>query len=348
MQSPYQKRSLMKTIILNQPEQFELTQTAEPDALAPGEALVRVQRIGVCGTDLHAFRGRQPFFSYPRILGHELGVEVVEVGPNDAGIQAGDRCSVEPYLNCGQCIACRRGRTNCCTALKVLGVSTDGGMREYIKLPIHKLHKSDKLTVDQLALVETLCIGAHAVSRAQPERDEVTLVIGAGPIGLTVIEGLKPLTSNIIVMDVNEGRLDFCRRELEVPYTINALKNPTEQLRQLTNGDMPTLIFEATGNVASMHQSFSYAAHGSKLVLVGLVQGEITFNDPEFHRHEMTLLSSRNAVAADFKHVIGQMESGSIDTTPWITHRAPFESVIDTFPTWLDPATGVIKALIEV
>ncbi len=338
----------MKTIVLNQPEHFELTQTAEPDALAAGEALVRVQRIGVCGTDLHAFKGRQPFFSYPRILGHELGVEVVEVGTNELGIKVGDRCSVEPYMNCGHCIACRRGRTNCCATLKVLGVSTDGGMREYIKLPIHKLHKSDTLALEQLALVETLCIGAHAVSRGQPDKDEVTLVIGAGPIGLTVIEALKPLTSNIIVMDVNEGRLDFCRRELEVPYTIHALENPAEKLSELTNGDMPTLIFEATGNPASMHQSFSYAAQGSKLVMVGLIQGDITFNDPEFHRHEMTLLSSRNAIAADFKRVIGYMEAGTIDTTPWITHRAAFEDVIETFPTWLDPANGVIKAMIEV
>ncbi len=338
----------MKTIVLNEPEQFVLTDTPEPEALAPGEALVRVRNIGICGTDLHAFKGRQPFFSYPRILGHELGVEVVDVGPNDRGLQVGDKCSVEPYLNCGQCIACRRGRTNCCTTLRVLGVSTDGGMREYIKMPVHKLHKSEVLGLDQLALVETLCIGAHAVRRAQPESDETALVIGAGPIGLTVIEGLRAITSNIIVMDINEGRLDFCRRELEISYTINALENPLDKLKELTNGDLPTLVFEATGSPKSMMQSFEYPAHGSKLIFVGLVQGDISFNDAEFHRHEMTLMSSRNAIADDFTHVIGQLEAGRIDTRPWITHRAGFNEMIGEFPGWLDPANGVIKAMVEL
>lgn len=338
----------MQTIILNEPGHFELTDTPAPGDPAPGEALVRVHRIGICGTDLHAYRGKQPFFSYPRILGHELGVEVVAVGANDYGLEPGDKCSVEPYMNCGQCIACRRGRTNCCTSLKVLGVSTDGGMREYITLPVHKLHKSETLALEQLALVETLCIGAHAASRAQPEPGETALVIGAGAIGLTVIEAIRPVTPNIIVMDINESRLEFCRRELEVTYTVNARENPAAQLRDLTNGDMPTLVFEATGNGQSMMQAFDYVAHGSKLVFVGLIQGDITFNDPEFHRHEVTLLSSRNAVAADFKHVIGQLEAGVIDTRPWITHRAPFTQMIGDFPGWLDPATGVIKAMVEL
>ena len=135
----------MKTIILQQPGHFAFSTTPEPEALPPGEALVRVHRVGICGTDMHAYSGRQPFFSYPRILGHELGVEIVEIGENEAGLQAGDRCAVEPYLNCRQCIACRRGKTNCCVDLKVLGVHTDGGMREYITVPVEKLHRSDRL-----------------------------------------------------------------------------------------------------------------------------------------------------------------------------------------------------------
>lgn len=338
----------MRTVILNEPEHFILTDTPEPGDPAPGEALVRVHRIGVCGTDLHAYRGKQPFFSYPRILGHELGVEVVAVGENDRGLKVGDRCSVEPYLNCGHCIACRRGRTNCCTTLKVLGVSTDGGMRDLIKLPVHKLHKSDTLALEQLALVETLCIGAHAVRRAAPEQQETVMVIGAGPIGLTVIEALKPITSNIIVMDVNENRLDFCRRELEVSYTVHAADNPRAKVEALTQGDMPTVVFDATGSPQSMMESFGYVANGSKLVFVGLFQGDVTFNDPEFHRHEVTLMSSRNATAEDFQQVIGQLEAEVIDTRPWITHRAALEDMIEQFPGWLNPANGVIKAMVEL
>ena len=148
----------MRGVVLEKPGSFALIETAQPAGPAPDEALVRVHRVGICGTDLHAYRGRQPFFSYPRILGHELGIEIVEIGANEAGLQVGDRCAVEPYLNCGRCIACRRGKTNCCVDLKVLGVHTDGGMRETINVPVSKLHRSRTLTFEQLALVETLGI----------------------------------------------------------------------------------------------------------------------------------------------------------------------------------------------
>ena len=178
----------MKTVILEQPGQLSFAETDAPTTFAADEALVRVQRVGICGTDMHAYRGRQPFFSYPRILGHELGVEIVAIGENEAGLRAGDYCAVEPYLNCGHCIACRKGKTNCCVQLQVLGVHTDGGMREWITVPARKLHKSGKLSLDQLALVETLGIGAHAVDRARIEAGEFALVIGAGPIGLSVVQ----------------------------------------------------------------------------------------------------------------------------------------------------------------
>src|SRR5438128_10322519 len=147
---------MIDAIRLEKPGQFSLTTVDEPPAIQEGEARVRIHRVGICGTDLHAYRGRQPFFSYPRILGHELGVEIVEIGANEAGLQVGNRCAVEPYLNRGRCIACRRGKTNCCVDLKVLGVHTDGGMRESITVPIAKLHRSRTLTFEQLALVETL------------------------------------------------------------------------------------------------------------------------------------------------------------------------------------------------
>ncbi|HLV35962.1 MAG TPA: zinc-binding alcohol dehydrogenase family protein, partial [Spirillospora sp.] len=289
-----------------------------------------------------------PFLEYPRILGHELGVEIVEIGPNDRGLKAGDLVSVEPYLNCGECIACRRGKTNCCTTLKTLGVHTDGGMREYITLPIRKLHKSDKLSVDQLALVETLVIGAHAVRRADPEPGEFLLVIGAGPIGLTVIEAAKASGAEIIVMDINNDRLNFAQQVLGVEHAVNVADRPLEQVREITNGDMPTQVYDATGNLQSMNNSFDYVASGGKLVFVGLMKENISFNDPEFHRREITLYASRNGTASDFKWVIDKVESGAINTDPWITHRAPFEQMIGQFNAWLDPASKVMKALVEL
>jgi 2-desacetyl-2-hydroxyethyl bacteriochlorophyllide A dehydrogenase len=338
----------MKTIVLDQPGHFTLTDTPEPGEPGPDAALVRVRRIGICGSDLKAYEGKMPFVEYPRILGHELGAEIVTIGPNDRGLRPGDRVSIEPYLNCGRCIACRRGKTNCCTSLKVLGVHTDGGMREYIHVPVNKLHRSDTLTIDQLALVETLVIGAHAVRRAQPEPGEWLLVIGAGPIGLTVIEAAKASGAEIIVMDVNADRLNFAQQQLGVEHAVNAADQPLAQIRDLTGGDMPTQVYDATGNLHSMNRSFDYLAAGGKLVFVGLVKDEITFSDPEFHRREMTVMSSRNGTADDFKWVIQQVESGAIDTRPWITHRASFETMAGQFPSWLDPASGVIKAMLEV
>jgi 2-desacetyl-2-hydroxyethyl bacteriochlorophyllide A dehydrogenase len=337
----------MRTIILQEPGRFSLTQTPEPGRIVAGEARVRVRRVGICGTDLHAFRGRQPYFTYPRILGHELGVEIVEIGENPAGLKVGDRCAVEPYLNCGTCIACRKGKTNCCVRLQVLGVHTDGGMREYIIVPIAKLHRSETLTLEQLALVEMLGIGAHAADRAQTQAGEFALVIGAGPIGLSVIQFAKAAGASVIAMDTNPARLQFSRRLMNVDYTVGAGEgDPLETIRQITQGDLPTLVFDATGSPASMQRAFDYVAHGGRLVFVGLVQADIPVNDPEFHRRELTLLATRNASGADFQRVLGLLESGCIDTTPWITHRADASEMIAQFPDWLKPETGVIKAVV--
>lgn len=336
----------MRTIILEEPGRFVLRETPEPGRIASGEARVRVRRVGICGTDLHAFRGRQPYFTYPRILGHELGVEVVEIGENSAGLKIGDRCAVEPYLNCGTCIACRRGRTNCCVHLQVLGVHTDGGMRAYINVPVNKLHRSEILTLEQLALVETLGIGAHAADRAQTQAGEFALVIGAGPIGLSVIQFAKAAGAAVIVMDISAARLEFSRRQMGADYTVDAGEgDPLETVRQITGGDLPTLVFDATGSPASMQRAFDYVAHGGRLVFVGLAQADIPLHDPEFHRREITLLATRNSTAADFRRVIGLLESGAIDPTPWITHRADAAAMIAQFPAWLKPETGVIKAM---
>src|SRR5258708_9601726 len=171
----------MRTIVLDKPRQLAVVDGRAARAPGPAEALVRVQRIGICGTDLHAYMGEQPFFSYPRVLGHELGVEVVEAGPDAGGLRPGDRCAVEPYLSCGACIACRAGKTNCCARLQVLGVHADGGMRELMTLPARALHRSDTPSPPQLALLEPPCLGAHAVARAGIEAGEGALVLGARP-----------------------------------------------------------------------------------------------------------------------------------------------------------------------
>ena len=337
----------MRTITLHEPGQLAHSETDAPLLSSPDNALVRVRRVGICGTDIHAYGGRQPFFTYPRILGHELGVEVVEVGANVTDIAAGDQCAVEPYLNCGQCIACRRGKTNCCANLQVLGVHADGGMREIIEVPARKLHKSATLTLDQLALVETLGIGAHAVERADVQSGEDVLVIGSGPIGLSVIQFAQARGARVIVMDVNSGRLDFCRQHMGVQDALVANDTALEVIKEKTDGDMPTVVFDATGNADSMQSAFGYVAPGGRLVFVGLFLGDVTFYDPDFHRREITLLATRNSTGDDFRRIIALMESGRVDTTPWITHRAHCDDMLTHFPDWVKPETGVIKAVVE-
>lgn len=339
----------MQTLILEEPGSLKLTETAEPAAPGAGEALVRVHRIGVCGTDIHAYGGNQPFFAYPRILGHELGVEVIATGDGVSNVRPGDRCSLEPYLNCGKCIACRRGRGNCCTNMQVIGVHIDGGMRERFAVPAHKLHPSTKLDYDQLALVEPLGIGAHAVERASLETGEFVLVIGAGPIGLATMQFAIEKGAQVIVLDINDARLEFCRKQLGVPHAIHGInENVIDRLLEITGGDLPTAVFDATGSPRSMMASFDFPAHGGRLIFVGLFQGEVNFNDPNFHKRELTLMASRNAHPADFPRIIDLIETGRIDTTPWITHRGRFCEVPDRFPSWTKPETGVIKAIVEL
>lgn len=339
----------MQTLVLETPGKIILIDTPEPGAPGPGEALVQVRRIGVCGTDIHAFIGNQPFFNYPRILGHELGVEVLAVGTGVTNVSPGDRCAVEPYLNCGRCIACTRGKPNCCRTLAVLGVHTDGAHRERVLVPATKLHVSKQLTLDQLALVETLGIGAHAVARAQVTAGETVAVIGAGPIGLAVMQFALVAGARVIVIDVNPARLAFCRDRLGVSDQVNAAtEDIASRLEALTGGDLPTVVFDATGSIKSMNATFNYPAQGGRVVLVGLALADVTFNDPNFHRRELTILASRNAVPADFTRIIQLIESGRIDTTPWITHRATLAEAPRHFDSWTRPETGVIKAMIEV
>jgi alcohol dehydrogenase len=341
----------MKAIRLEKPLHFTYAEIAEPPPPSPGEALVRIHRVGICGTDFGGYLGKMPFFSYPRIPGHELGVEVLAIGAGVSHVRPGDRCAVEPYMNCGACPPCRRGSGNCCENLKVLGVMMDGGLCERILLPARKLHPANRLSPEQCALVETLAIGCHAVNRGNPQSGDAVLVIGAGPIGLAVIEFVKLSGSKCIVLDLNEQRLAFCREQMGVPYTIHSKRDGAEldQLKQLTAGALAQVVIDATGNHQSMSQALGYCAFTGQLVFVGITQHEVAFpHAPIMHRRELTLLASRNALPADFTRIIQLIEEGRIDTRPWITHHAEFEEMIGEFPRWLLPETGVIKVVVHL
>lgn len=341
----------MKALQLEKPEHWRQIDIAEPNRPRAGEALVRVQRIGICGTDISGYLGKMPFFSYPRIPGHELGVEILEIGEDVTHVKPGDHCSVEPYMNCGDCYSCLRGHTNCCERLKVLGVMMDGGMTERIIVPARKLHPANRLTAEQCALVETLAIGCHAVNRGHPKAGENVLVIGAGPIGLSVIEFVKLSGARTIVMDMNQQRLEFCRDQMGVEHTILTWADGKEldTLAALTSGQLADLVIDATGSNKSMSHALNYAAFAGRVVYVGITQQEIAFpHAPIMHRRELIVMASRNALPADFSRIIKLIEDGRIDTRPWITHRTSFTELIGEFPSYTRPETGVIKAMVSV
>lgn len=337
----------MKALVCEKPGSFHYIKKEKP-LLQNGNAILKIKRIGICGTDLHAFEGTQPFFSYPRILGHELAAEIVEIDSNSE-YSVGDKVTFSPYFYCGKCIACRNGLTNCCADLKVFGVHIDGGMCEFISVPAKHLIKGDNLSFEELALVEPLAIGAHGISRAGVKKGEFVLVIGAGPIGLGVMEFARIAGAQVIAMDINVHRLEFCKERLTVAHTINpATDDVMEQLRSITNNDMPTAVIDATGNLKAINNAFQYMAHGARYVLVGLQRNEIVVSHPEFHKREATLMSSRNATTEDFNHVLSCMENKLLDPATYITHRVLFDEVKDKFESWLDPTTGVVKAMVEI
>ena len=341
----------MKALLLEQPKHFQFIDVPEPPAPAAGEAVVRVHAVGICGTDYGGYLGKMPFFSYPRIPGHELGVEVVAVGPDVTAVKPGDRCCVEPYIHCQRCSSCERGLTNCCEHHQTLGVHCDGGLRPLFTVPARKLHPSPRLTPAQNALVETLAIGCHAVDRSAARAGETVLVIGAGPIGLSVVEFAKLAGARVIVMDVAESRLAFVREKMGVADTILASGDATDEaaVAALTAGRRADVVVDATGNAASMARCLAFAAFGGRVVYVGITQADLVFpHAPVMHRRELTLLASRNALSRDFARIIGLIEEGRIDTRPWITHRIPFADTVAAFPALLDPASGVIKAVVDM
>jgi len=336
----------MRCIVCEEPNRFGMKET-EPPKAGPGEALIRIRRVGICGTDFHAYRGNQPYFEYPRILGHELAAEIEEAPPG-SGFHPGDRVTVIPYLECGSCIACRSGKPNCCTGVRVLGVHQDGGMREWMNVPVSHLIKTNDISLDASATVECLSIGAHAVRRAGIIPGEFVLVIGAGPIGLGVMKFAKLAGARVIALDMNEERLQFCKSWVPADHTVNVLNDPLREIASITSGDLPTAVLDATGNAKSMEGALQYMAHGGRLLFVGLVKSDIAFSDPEFHKRETTLLSSRNATREDFAHVIQAIREGRVDTGAFITHKCGFGEMIGEFESWLDPRSRVIKAMVEV
>ena len=333
----------MNTLQLQQPGTLAWIDIPEPIP-ASNEVLVRVRRCGVCGTDIHALAGKQPFFSYPRRLGHELCVEIISA-PAKSGLSAGELCAVEAYYFCGECPACRSGKTNCCKNLKVLGVHIDGGHAPLMVVPVSKLHRATQLSPEQVALVEPLVIGAHGVERAAPKVGEPTVIIGMGPIGLAAALFAKAAGANLVCVDVQTDRLNFACDRMQLGKALSADAQLAENL-QTHFGQLPSVVIDATGNAGSMKNTFQLAEHGGRIVFLGLFIGEVTFDDPNFHRRELTLFASRAGLTGTFREVIRLMEAQKIDVLPLITHRFVFAETAERLPL-LHQQPGLVKAMID-
>lgn len=334
----------MNYLVCQEPSTFELKEKDLP-VKKPGEALLKIHRVGICGTDLHAYAGNQAFFNYPRILGHELAAEILEIDQNDKGLQQGDKVIVMPYVSCGTCIACRRGKTNCCSNIKVLGVHADGGMQEVISVRTDLLIQANELEYNEMAIVEPLAIGAHALRRSNVQAGDYVVVIGCGPIGIGLMKLAQIMGANVIALDVNEDRLRYAVDQIGVHYAFNVLEDPAAKISELTNSDMATAVFDATGNKRALETGIDYMAHGGEFILVGLSKDELCYSHPKIHAKETTLKCSRNATLEDFEFVIKHLKE--FPTSSFITHEVHYTEMISNFDSWLDPTTGVIKAMVH-
>lgn len=336
----------MKYIVCEKPGEFILKEKEEPKKVK-GEAIIRVKKVGICGTDLHAYTGNQAFFKYPRILGHELASEVVEIEDNDKGIKPGDNVVIMPYVSCNACIACRSGKTNCCTKMQVLGVHTDGGMQEKISVPIDLLIYAPMLDNDAMAIVEPLAIGAHAIRRAQLRPGETVIVVGCGPIGIGIMKLAQIAGAKVIAIDVNQGRLDYAMDKIGVDHVVLAGEGAIEKVMDITHKDLATAVFDASGHKGALEFGLNFMSHGGRYILVGLSKGELVFEHPEIHAKETTIMCSRNATLEDFEHVMAVLQDGNFPIASFITHNVHFGDMIANFDSWLDPANGVIKATVN-
>lgn len=310
-----------------------------------GEVLLRVRRVGICGTDFHIFAGRQPYLNYPRVMGHELSGTVAGA-PSGSRLAEGDMAYVMPYLSCGRCVACRLGRTNCCVNLQVLGVHRDGAFTEYVSVPEEFVHKVQGVTLDQAAMIEFLAIGAHAVRRAQVRAGQRVLVVGAGPIGMGAMIFSRLRGATVVALDSRADRLAFCAQRLGTAAGVAAGAHDVEELAALSSNEFYDVVFDATGNAAAMERGFRFVAHAGTYVLISIVSSDITFNDPEFHKRETTLLASRNATTEDFETVLSAMREGRVPAG-LNTHRMALAEVPTSFAALLDPTAGVVKAIVE-
>ncbi|WP_096315896.1 zinc-binding alcohol dehydrogenase family protein [Escherichia coli] len=315
--------STMKVLICQEIKNLVWTVRERP---VPGdnEALIKIKTVGICGTDIHAWAGNQPFFSYPRVLGHEICGEIIESGKNIHNFNIGQQVAVIPYISCQQCPACKSGRTNCCEKISVIGVHQDGGFSEYLSVPVANI----------------------LVRRAAIAPGEQVLVVGAGPIGLGAAAIAKADGAQVVVADTSPARREHVATRLELPVLDPSAEDFDAQLRAQFGGSLAQKVIDATGNQHAMNNTVNLIRHGGTVVFVGLFKGELQFSDPEFHKKETTMMGSRNATPEDFAKVGRLMAEGKITADMMLTHRYPFATLAETYERDVINNRELIKGVI--
>jgi 2-desacetyl-2-hydroxyethyl bacteriochlorophyllide A dehydrogenase len=319
------------------PGRFELVMRPAPQKAPEGWVLVDTAAVGICGTDYHIFEGKHPFLEYPRVIGHELSGYVAADAP---GWTKGQLVVVNPYVSCGTCHACKRGKPNCCTTIGVLGVHRDGGMCARFAVPSANLYAADGLTPRQAAMVEFLAIGAHAVAGSGIAKGDLVLVTGAGPIGLGVALFARLAGATVHLLDASPPRLAAA----QTGFGFEDVFQPAQPLPAPDGYD---LVFDATGNAKAIEAGFANVAHGGSYVLVSVVKDQITFSDPAFHKREMRLIGSRNAVKADFETVMAALRDGRIDASKLESEVLRLDALPARFPELVANRDTLIKVIVD-
>lgn len=338
--------SIINTLVCQEPKKliWEKRPISEPNL---NEAKIKIKTVGICGTDIHAWGGNQPFFSYPRVLGHEICGEVVQLGSNESKFKIGQQVAVIPYVACQKCPSCLSGRTNCCENISVIGVHQDGGFADYLNVPVTNLLPAEGIAPEAAALIEPFAISAHAVRRAAVQAGEAILVVGAGPIGLGVAAIAHADGAHVVVADTSEARRHHVDKYLSLQTVDPSAEDFEKQLKHLFSGALPLKVIDATGNQHAMNNAVNLIRHGGTIVFVGLFKGNLQISDPDFHKKETTMMGSRNATPEDFEKVGRLMANNQLNAEMMLTHHYQFASLAEIYEQEVINNRELIKGVIH-
>ncbi len=336
----------MKAVVLEGPGQAVLKAVAEPHNVREDEVLLQVRMVGLCGSDLNSYRGRNPMVTFPRILGHEIAATVAELNPKYPQWQPGAAVTVSPYTSCGRCASCLRGRPNACQFNQTLGVQRDGALTEFIAIPADRLYSAD-LTLKELCLVEPLTVGFHAAARGRVEADDTVAVIGCGGVGLGAIAGAAFRGATVIGVDLDDAKLATARNA-GATHTINtALDDLHRRLEQLTDGRGPDVIIEAIGLPQTFRAAVEEVAFTGRVVYIGYAKEEVAYETRLFVQKELDILGSRNALPEDFRDVIRMLQAHRFPVDEAITHVVPIEEAPSILEDWSRDPVRFTKIIID-